>query len=244
MTNNVRKRLIERIITGTKQQITICTKLLNDNNIKIKNLEHLSSILKCSNSSVTRMVKSLGFPSFKHFFYEFTSNEEEELKHENNDLIWYENPAKEVSLLLTGKIFIFNSIRAKSIGKFLNERLNSANISNEYFHESWERNITNVVNRISLNDTAIIITMNGASNLANKILDELTNSKKVNRVVVLTANEKIKYHHKIKHFSISKIDRTNYQVETFDGYNFACLRMIAFLCPLLKELYKIKTKNN
>ncbi|WKX02632.1 hypothetical protein [Candidatus Mycoplasma mahonii] len=105
------------------------------------------------------------------------------------------------------------------------------------------RTIQDQVKRISINDTVILIAMNGASHLGDKILQDLKKCKNIRKIIVLTASHEIHPHEKIEYFSLSRIDKINYQVDTFERYIFVAARMISFIICLLNDIYKIHKKN-
>lgn len=238
MTNNLKTKLTNSVNTGTKKEVAISRQLLQNPEIHFKNLKSFATIFKCSHSSVTRYSRSLGFPSFKHFFYEYLEEEKtSELRHENNDILYYKEEAQKLAKIIKGKLFIFTSRRGKSIGKFLHERLNSAQIPNEYHHESWGKTIEEKIEQITTNDSSLIISMNAESFLATKTLNLLKEAKNVQQIIFLTASLKKINNKKVHPFSLSKIDKIKYNLDSFHDYNFACARMIAFIVTFLKEAY-------
>ncbi len=242
MTRKLHTSLENKVISGTKQESFIASSLLEDTPIKFKNIKNLAKHFKCSNSSITRFVQSIGMPSFKHFLVEYHKIESSKNIPQDFRMLRYQEHAKEIASLIKGKLFLFSSRRGKSIAKFMNERLNSVNFDNSLYHESWD-SIDEQVSYVTKKDTVLLFTLNAESNLATKIINSLKKNQIANNIIILTFTSKKLCKEKIPgkritQLSLNLIDHANYNVDTFHGYNLASARMVAFVVSILKELVK------
>lgn len=257
MTNLCTKRLMDMETNGTQQDILSARRLLNEN-ISFSNITELAKILSIGNSSMSRFVKRLGYPSFKHFYYEYISKNEGEEKYNysegrsqlsestaDREQVMFNKIVEEMASKIRGRIFIISSRRGKSIAKFMSERLNDGKVENVLFHESTD-DIHEFFKKITKNDTVFVITLSGHSMIISRAITEiaLINESEKPQVAILTASQYMSIFKKYEYISLGIITNKKYSLDDWKNYNFAILKMMNIIILLLNKLYDDKLLKN
>ncbi len=232
MTNNLKDKLVKLQKNGSPQEKSLSNMLLQAKQTFNK-LDDISKEFGCSNSSVTRFIQKLKMPSFKHFIFELNQKNDGSITLNQNSIEFdqYSEAAKRIVSLIKGNVFLFSSRRGKAMAKFFNERLNDIHKKNKLFHETWKKSLEEFAKEVSCKDTVIIITLNGESKLAYDAF-KILNKK---RIIILTVLENKKITNS-NHFSLFSMDGIKYNLDEFEDYNNASLRMTAFIVTILNEI--------
>ena len=240
MTNKLENLLRESLNWKTKNCKKIATALLE--NKELNRIKKIATFCNVSYSSVDRFIKQLGYPSFKHFVYEYENEEDFKNKSLDNLIFKYQQQGQDIAKKITGKIFIATSRKDKCIGKFLNERLNDENIKHEYFFESKNNISTFVENVIDEKGTLILISFFPYSKLFNNFLQEISSVQSKPNVIIITNAKWIDVFEKYNYVSIGQISKKNYDIEKFDEYNHFLSEVFVLFFAILSEIWKISKK--
>lgn len=240
MTTECKKRL--RIIKydGSSKHSQMAEKLLKKN-IEFTKIVDLAKTFDSSVSSVHRFITKMGFPSFKHFKYEYNADGY------NDDTINTPQAEylKEIEGIIErtrGKFWILPSRRGRAIAKFAEERLKDGHVDCEVYEES-NNNLREFVNSIPKEDTIFIIDITGHSYIVGNAiaqLAEIPNAKRPS-VIILTAAQWMKLFSKYKFIHVAKFLSSHFEdISRWDDYNYIMIRLMPVVSEILNAIGKSK----
>ena len=240
MTTECKKRL--RIIKydGSTKHSQMAEKLLKKD-IEFSKIVDLAKIFDSSVSSVHRFITKMGFPSFKHFKYEYNSDGQVD------DVITnvQSETSKEIEGIIErirGKFWIVPSRRGRAIAKFSEERLKDGHVDCEVYDEK-NNNVKEFVRNIPAEDTIFIIDIAGHSYVVSNAIAEIANieDKKRPAVIILTAAQWMKVFSKYKFIYVAKFLSSHFEdISRWDDYNYIMIRLMPVVSELLNALGKAK----
>lgn len=242
MKNTCKEKLHQIEMNGTRVDKKIAQFLFSNKGEDISKINDLSDGCDISLSTAHRFIIKIGYPTFKHFYYEFKDIQlkESECKTTNSYINEVYEQTVDVISKIKGDIFIISSRRGKSIGKLFNERLNDGNIKNVLYSESKD-NLQQFV-KSSANNTLILISLSGYSNIFSKAIEEIAKLpiKDKPNVIILTAAQWMKIFEKYSYISIGKIYHKKYDLDDWKEYNSALLDVMTTITIMLNELWRIR----
>ena len=235
------KNILKKFEVNSSKNTMAISKYLLEKEPIIKKIVDFKKIMGVSLSSAHHFIKKIGYPTFTHFLYDY-NNVNYVFNKESKYHMSIEEKANEFAKIIGNKkIFIATSRRAKSLGKFLAERLNDGGIQNLYYSES--KMDQNWFIKQSQKSILLIFDVTGYSNQVKKFLriieTEIPKSKTPTIILITAASTKeiMKYKN---HFSIGEIESANHPINNWLEYNEILLKLFEFVHYFLKSIYKIR----
>ncbi len=255
MTKNCREKISWLTLHGTRLDIELIVKLL-EKDYEFKTIESFGQILNVAISTASRFVKKLGYPSFKHFIYEYHDKQYENIYNKGIELNYLRSKATEktindyelecsISLIgrkLTGTIYVLGSQRSKSIANLIIQRLNDGKINASYYNEKIE-DFDKWIKKIKSQDSIIMITITGHSLRIQKAIEILEKQNIKPFGVVITAAKMIK----VPNYFIvitPNVLNSKYHLNEWVEYNIVQLKILSIVTTILNSTFLYRNKKN
>lgn len=244
MIETCKQRLIRMKKTGGKSDRVIAEKLLESEDSKIPKIAEMSAKLGISNSSVTRFVRRMGYPSFKHFQYEYNNNTTEyNVEHHKFDYsARYAEKAKEIMKKVNpGPIYIISSRRGHPISFMMAHRLEAVNVKVRSFHN--ENCTIEEFIEMSKEGTLFIISISGYSKVFSDAMTTIAQLEEKPNVILITAAKWMKIFEKYNYISLGDVNASFNSIlenDSWENYNNLIIELSMILMNVAKEIYKQK----
>lgn len=240
MTNECKKRL--RIIKydGSSKHAKIAERFL-ESTVKFEKIADLAAMFNCSVSSIHRFITKMGYPSFKHFQYDYQNQGSPAavLTKETPDI---KKHIEGVVSRVQGKLWFIPSRRGKAIAHLIDERFRDGKIDSECYKEE-NKNINEFVGRVGKGDTLVLLDITGHSYIISKALEEIAKRDADSRpnIIIITAAKWMKVFNKYPYIYIAKLLSSSFEdIPRWDDYNYILIRVIPTIVELLNAIGREK----
>lgn len=245
-TNDLYSRLVNLSQSGSKQHRKISKYLIwvltNLKEINFSTIDSLSSLTMISRSTIARFATSNGWPSYKHFYFEFVEFFNTQLLQGCDVEKSYLDRSTEIAKLLASKEIVFIcSKKSKFVGDLINSRLIEYGIKSECFQGGFYE-IGDYVGKIWKSKLIVLITISGGSMLVSQAIEEIAkryqNGMHPNILIISSAKwlnifEKYSF---IKHVFV----KNEQDIDTSSGYNYSISSIVDLLLRVVNELYDLE----
>lgn len=216
-------------------------------------IQQLADIVGVSVSVVDKFVKIGGWPSFKHFYFEFINKEpvnsvklsKGTISPKDNETIY------RIAKNLQGTPNILCSKKTRPIGELLKSRFADIGVRvNVFIGERDE--IATFLRKTKNSDSLLLITVSGQSSIITKALEQIAvmNKLLIPKITIISSSQWIKIFEKYDFINTAIINQqTESALEKWTNYNESILKIIEFLMGAIKLYYdarieKMKTQDN
>lgn len=255
MTKDCKEKISWLMMQGTRLDNEIAVKLV-EKDYAFKTIQSFGAQLNVAISTASRFVKKLGYPSFKHFMYEYndkTHNEYEiggvELnaltsKASGKTIADYELECNisRIGSKLTGTIYVLSSQRSKSIANLIIQRLNDAQILSSHFNEK-EESLEKWIKQITPQDSIILLTISGHSLRIQKAIDIFQIWKNKPFGLIITATKTMKIPHNFVVVNPNVLN-SKYHLNEWVEYNIVQLKVLGIVTIVLNSTFLYRSKEN
>lgn len=245
MTNLCRERLNEILNKGTKNEKAIANKLLS-NDLTFTTINSLVQKIGISSSTIHRFSQKIGYPSFKHFLFDYSSDKEVASTPSNivesRINITKENieMSEQIAKQIKGKLHIITSRRTRGIGRLISDQLNIFKIDHG-FYDKLETTLEEYIDNAKQGDTIMLVTLSGDSLIISNAIGLIAQKKKSDmpNVVILTGATPLKIFSQYTFMDVVLLEK-EYDFSNWKTYIESILELIKVALIVVQKKYSKK----
>lgn len=245
MTNLCRERLNAVLNKGTKNDKMIADKLLKDD-LVFTTISSLVKKIGISSSTIHRFSQKIGYPSFKHFLFDYNSENDAPVVESNivesriNITKQNIEMSEQIAKQIKGKMHIITSRRTRGIGRLISDQLNIFKIEHAFYAKE-ENSLEEFISHANQDDTIILITLSGDSLIISNAIGLIAQKKKAEmpNVVILTGATPLKIFSQYAFMDVVLLEK-EYDFSNWKTYIESILELIKVALIVVQKKYSNK----